>query len=102
MPEPGDLGPQCELAEWQPTPPEMMIFASKLNGEICEYKDLRSGDVFRPTYDGEFVDPFTKEPAEVWCLCTSDPVRNPFHNEGWAVEIETGSSLSDLMKKRAN
>lgn len=93
---------------WRPTKPEEKILARKLDGQTCEFKDLRPGDVFHAiAADGHAIHPHTEEPDdEAVARVTGYPIQNVDNCNGsllgavgWGVPIEVYPSMDELKRK---
>lgn len=90
---------------WRPTAPQERIMARKLDGETCEFKDLKPGDVFQAIApDGTPIHPCTEEPDdEIVALVVDFPVQNINNRNGnllgeigYGVPIEVYASASEI------
>jgi hypothetical protein len=91
--------------KWKPTPQSRLIHAKRYDPKTgewmeCAYADLKAGDIFRSfASDGTPIDPYTFEPTDdddVVAFAHADAMKNRYRNEGFAVEISTGS-LDEIM-----
>ena len=91
---------------WKPADPELLIVAVKRDGSRCEYRDLQVGDVFQALWveRGIFVDPirtdenFYKEAQDVWAVCLDEAQQGFAGNDGFAIEVDTGSFAEMVAK----
>lgn len=90
---------------WRPTTLQERITARKLDGETCEFKDLKPGDVFHAiASDGTPIHPYTQEPDdEAVALVVDFPVQNINNcngsllgEVGYGVPIEVYASASEI------
>jgi hypothetical protein len=86
-----------EVADlWKPTPDDRRLVARVVrdgNEVLIEYRDLKPGDVYQTVGpDGKARHPFTLEiDNETFAVCTGEPERNLWTNEGYAVPSEAGA-----------